>query len=412
MAFSSGPSGAFEDVHEEPLSPSEELLPQLIHFRSSGQHARAREVCLEMLASDPENTFVLNQLGYCHLALDDFEEAEKAFQKGTALDPENEDNFLGLAFLYWFRNHYGKAEDHVRKCLALNPEEEDAWFLMTEISIHREDAAQADYCLQRAAELVPESERIIELRTRIRGLDGSQEKLSHQEQEREWLSMLAKKPESEEAHLRLGLLYYDDLKNFAKAEHHFRQLLRLDPNNGSYQKVLVMSLRQQDPMVRALQLPHFLAMKILGFFEWAWKTKWGLILAFPVAKFGIIAVAVLFLLYFVVCWPVIKAYEFFSRRELRKRLGRVTFERGWQEKLHRLSLGTRATLLGSLMIGYWGLLVGFWYYEGTRDQILGVTTVLVMGAAFLLVTFGWFIQFKDAWQRRKNKASLKKLQNS
>ena len=407
-----GPARAFEDVPDHGDDQESRLLTELIHYRASGQQDRARTVCLDLLSQDPENVFVLSQLGYANLGLEDWEASEQAFHKAIALDPDGADHFIGLAYVYWFQNHYGKAEDHLRKSIALDPEDEEAWFLMTELSIHRNDAKQADYCLGRAAAIEPESERILEFRTRISALSGASDPLKPDQQVAAWKKMLSRNPESEEAHLRLGVLYYDELADYPQAEHHFRQLLRLDPANASYQKILVMALRQQDPLVKALQLPHFLAMKIFAFFSWCWETKWGLILLFPTAKFLIIAAVLLLLVYFVVCWPVVKAYEFLSRRELRKKLGRISFEHGWQEKVHRMSLTMRLTMLGTATIAYWGLLLAGWYYEGTRDQMLATTTLLVMAGAIGLVAFGWIIELRDARQKRKNKASLQQLQKS
>jgi|GEM_PF-6305388 len=391
-----------------PTDDVESLFQQLDNFRTSGQWARVKEIAGRLLTHEPDSSYLHHQLGYACLQLDDLEMAEKHLKRAIALDPEMDVAFQTLGYTYWQMGRHGTAEDHARMAVSLDPDDEENWILMGYLCLQFEDSKQALYCAERAAAIDPEDSRIIDIRTQAGAIAGGKEKLSPEAQISSYTKMLKENPEDDYTHTRIGAVYFDELKDFKKAEEHFRAALSLDPSDDTNQKLLVSTLRKRDPVLRILWAPFDFGMKILAIFEWSWRKKWPLIFLFFVAKFLLIGAVALGLIFFVLFWPMAKVYEWLTIAEIHKKMGKIAIYKGPLAKLHRLPFGVRCSIFAAIFATFWTAVIWTYLHEGNRNPILEWTSLLVGGGTLILVLFGWTVMLRD-WARKKRRDKKNKI---
>ncbi len=383
---------------------TEALFHQLENFRTSRQWKRVREVTGKLLTHEPSSDYLHYLMGHALLQLNELESAEKHLKKAISLNPENDSAYQTLAYTYWQMGRLGVAEDHARKAISLDPDDEEHWFLMAYLCLQFEDYKQAFFCAEKAGALVPEDSRLIDIRTQAGGMATGKEKLPPQEQIKRFTEILKKNPEDDYTHAQIGCVYFNDLKDYAKAEEHFRRALSLDPEDKTNQALLLKALRKRDLILRLLWAPFDFAALGLKVFEWAWEKKWPLIFLIPVAKFIIVPAMALMLIFFTLFWPMAKVYEWLTIVEAHKKMGKITLYRGPFARIHRLSFPVRCSLFAGIFVIFWSFILWFASREGNQAPILGwVFSLTALGVGALAI-YGWSSTILEYFRKkRRNK---------
>lgn len=381
----------------------EALYNQWMNFSSSDQWDRAQEVLGQLLTKDPESAWLHCQMGSACYQLDQNKESEKHFQKAIALAPDDPDPFQGLTYLYLSMGRAGVAEDHCRKALQLDPDDIDNWTLMTHLCIHFEDAAEATKCVQKASALNPHDSRLISLRTQIGAISKGASKLSPYEQIEGYRDVLRISPENDNAHYSIGLVQINELKDYAGAEKSFRAALKIDPQDTANQKALIQALRKRDPILKVLWSPFNFGMWIFDVYSKAWDMKWPIIILIFTWKYFLIGGVVLWLIFFVLFWPMAKVYEALTLVEVHKKMGKISLYTGPLARLHRLSFPLRCLIFGGIFIAFWSMIVWLWQREGARSKIIEWGVLAVTGGVILMIAIGLFAWIRDSHRSRKRR---------
>ncbi len=396
----------------KPEEDSASLYNQFEHFQSSGQFERARDVAGQLLTREPDSPWLHLRMGFVLMPLEDHIGSEKHFKKSIELDPDNADAFKGLGYLYWAMGRAGVADDYARKAVALDPDDEDCWILMAYLCLHFNDPKQALYCVERAENISPEDLRLTEIKTKARAIFRGKEQLSAKEQITSYESILAKDAENESAHVNIGLVYFNELKNYEKAEEHFRAALCIDPEDKEDQNLLIKALRKRDPVLKLLWAPLTPALWIFKYFEWSWEKKWPLLFLLLTGKVLFIAVVAICLFFFLLFWPLTKVYEWLTIVEIHKKMGRISLHQGRMAWLHRLSLPTRYLIFGTTFIAFWTLAITAFTSEAMREPIVNIIAFLITAGVTITAFYGWYSSIRDTRRARarskKNEALYEK----
>lgn len=147
------------------FQPVEALSPEhgVVHFqlgrlqRLSGQPRRAVETLQRALANQ-QHASIHSELGACHLALGQYNEAVSHFEAGLKLDPAHAGSHRGLAGLFYAQDRPAEACHHYRLSLQNEPQDVSAlnnlaWILSTSPDEAVRDGPEAVLHAERAATL-------------------------------------------------------------------------------------------------------------------------------------------------------------------------------------------------------------------------------------------------------------------
>lgn len=361
----------------------------LYNLMNAGQWDLAVKELGQHIAEDPEDEDLHNMMGRALRKLGRFAESEKHLKKSVTLAPEDDDAFVELAMTYLEMNRPGLADDMVRQALRLNPENEISWIIMGQLSLHYDDTQQALRCADQIKRLNPESTQAMEIRTRALAEAEGAMKLPANQQIQEFHAILEVDPENDSALMHLGIVYFDELKDYDRAEEYFRAALQIDPTDKTYQKLLIKTLRKKDPVLKLLWMPYLPVKWILQLYSWAWKLKWPIIPLFFIGRPLIIVLALCALIFFAIFWPVAKMYEYLTIADLHRKMGRVTFHRGPLARLHKASFGVRFSCFLVGVVLFWSCIAAFFVSEATRGPMIFGVIILVVFGAFALIFLSW-----------------------
>jgi len=335
--------------------------------------------------------------------LDENKESEKHFRKAITLEPDNAEAFQGLTYLYLSMGRAGAAEDHCRKALQLDPDDIDNWALMTHLCIHFEDATEATRCLRKAETLDPADARIVSLRTQIGAISKGASKLSPGEQIEGYRDVLRASPENDTAHLNIGRVQLYETKDYAGAEESFRAALRIDPQDTANQKALIEVLRKRDPVLKILWSPFNFGMWLFDVYSKAWDMKWPIIIIIFTWKYFLIGGVALWLIFFVLFWPMAKVYEALTLVEIHKKMGKISLYTGPLARLHRLSFPIRCLIFAGVFVAFWSIMVWLWQRDGAPSKIISWGTIAVVGGVVFLIGVGIVSWIRDSYRNRKRR---------
>lgn len=386
---------SFDDnISNYESDPEESLHTQLANFFSSGQWERAKGVAGTMLSTQPESSWLHYQMGYILYQLDQYPQSETHLKKSIALSPDFADAYQRLAFLYLAMNRAGAAEDNIRKALSLDPHDDTSWVLFGHLSLHFNNHKQALDCVEQALRINPENLGARDVKIRAQSAGSTKSKESAAEQIRGHEEILEKDPENDVAHSRIGCIYFDELKDYDRAEKHFRQAMALDPEDKNYQQLVIMVLRKKDWILRLLWLPYLPVKMVYKLLELIpdgnlkWKHLLGFLLALPlllVGKYLIILALVSAVAFFFFFWPLTKVYEYLTIVDIHKKMGKVTFYKGPLKKIHQQSFFARFSIFLLLLSVFWATIYFLFASEKYRSQSIGIFITLCVFAFILIL---------------------------
>jgi len=118
----------YAELFPEEVEAELRALEQQAHqYYEQGQYVYAIDYFTTVLDVQPENHEVLNNIGACHLHLQDFKEANKFFTKALAIDPTAHGVLLNFVLLFMITKKYELAVGVLKKAHSAYPD--DALFL-------------------------------------------------------------------------------------------------------------------------------------------------------------------------------------------------------------------------------------------------------------------------------------------
>lgn len=198
------------------------------------------------LQQNPDNDEALAVFARCLFDKKEFEEGIQTTLKAIAIDPNNHYYFYLMAFGYYRKNKNGQAIEYLQKSIALNPFFCESYGLLSHVLSEEKEFEKA---LQKANEgLAFDPENITCLNARSVALN----KLKRTDDAIATMQYaLAQDPDNDFTHSTVGWNYLEKGKNKIAATH-FREALRINPNNNNARRGLKEALKSSIPPYRWL----------------------------------------------------------------------------------------------------------------------------------------------------------------
>ncbi len=203
------------------------------------------------LEQNPDDHEALAMYARCFFDKKQFDEGIKIVMNAIAIDPDNHYYFYLLAFAYYRKYDSAKAIDQLQKSIQLNPFFTEAYGLFSLTLCEEKEFEKA---LQKANEgLAIDPENI----TCLNGRSVALNKLKRTDAAIETMQFaLAQDPDNEFTHATAGWNYLEKGKNKIAATH-FKEALRINPNNNNARQGLKESLKSAIPPYRWLLQYNF-----------------------------------------------------------------------------------------------------------------------------------------------------------
>ena len=215
----------------------DQFLERASLLLEQGRGKDAENYIRQALSSDPENDYALSLLCRSLYAQNRYEEGIEAILQAIGFEPEESFYFYLLAFGYYQADKAFAALTNLEKAIELFPYNSEYFGLMSFILV---DEKRYEQALDKANEgLAIDAESSTCLNARARALN----KLKRTEEAEETIAdSLSKEPDSEITHATIGWNYLERGQH-KKANHHFREALRLSPDYSSARIGLKESLK-------------------------------------------------------------------------------------------------------------------------------------------------------------------------
>lgn len=381
-----------------------------MRFREAGDWPRMREVAGELLAQDPDCADYHEAMGTALRQLGEYSTGEKHLKRAIELDPEEAFNYLCLGWLYYQWDRHGPAGDYARSAIELDPDEASYWTLLGFCSLAQGSPKHAEECARKGMALAPESLEPRRLLALARSMFEGKERLSPDQKLAELEELRALAPEDESLIYQMGLVHLEDLKDYTLAETFFRSCLHAKPQDKDYQKALIKALRKKEWPLRVLWLLFLPCQLILNLINWSWEKKWPLIFMIFIFKYLVVVGAFFFVLFGFFCWPVAKAYEYFTIADIHRKMGKLALYQGPLARLHRSPFALRMLLFTILMLAFWVLTLAVLTGEATRELaasfLIGATVLTVV----LLYGSGIYLSIRDFFRNKRLARKNRKMQ--
>jgi len=405
-------SQSYYSSEAESSSPEvgEELWNQLYHFKESGQSERVVDVGLKLLSFYPESVYVYQSIGAAHTDLGNYDKAQEFIDKSIALAPDAAVGFQMRARLEVMRGRAGVADDYIRKALQLDPEDSFSWYALGALCIDYEDYEQARVCLDKVMQLDPEGVLGVKLRAMIQSSDENGQKDTPEQQIRNYTEVLESKPEDDYTYYRVASIYYDELKRYDLAEEAIKKAIAIDPMDEDYKNLYLKVVRKKDLFHRMLWRSFAPIEFLYKRYAVLWEKKWPILFLIFGLKYAVLLFATWVNLFVVFIWPVIKMYEYYTLRDVHRKVGIVRMYNGVFERVHLWSRMVRLFLFAGSVLMFYGLLfvllpfvlgdfskLKMWF-DDFYEVLIGVVFVGLIVLGFFLLRD----HLRSKAQKRKN----------
>lgn len=195
------------------------ILLKQKRYRDAEQHAAA------ILQNNPDDADALQVIGHCRLDTGNHSEAIKLFERCLSIEPDDDYVHYLIAFAWYKTKGIDKAIQFLQSALRLNPYASGYYGLFAYIML---DQNRYDEALQKANEgLAVNAHDLTCLNARSHALFRLKNKEAAYDTIREALSV---DPDDDFTHTNFGWHFMEAGKH-KQAREHFRQALRINPNN-------------------------------------------------------------------------------------------------------------------------------------------------------------------------------------
>ncbi len=262
---------------------------------------------LSILERDPQCIDTHRQIAYAYAALDKNKEADHHLDRLLSLSPSSEETLLAAVYIRFKQRRTKQCKTFVDQALSFYPDSARFYYYDAILSTKKLKIPHAKQQIAKAKELDPEDTDISDIYLRIHSIDESSAKDSVARVE-EYKAALHREPENAALHHGIGDIYMDDLHQPAEAEKHFREAVRLKPDESSYRKELFHAVALQSIIYGVLSLPSRAVTFMRNLGRAILIQPWRLI--FLLFAFKIIGVFLVWLiLASILFWPLAKIYE-------------------------------------------------------------------------------------------------------
>ena len=380
-----------------PVSPVRNL--HLVNRLINAQDwPRLLEASRAWLAEDPESPVAHRTAGQALLNLERHKEAQQHLAKALALQPDHGFAHRMASMAAFHLKDFARADEHIQRGLELQPNDALHWHHLAHMRYQHGEMDLAAKHAARALELQPRNPAIINLVALC-------ERKSGYAQYQHYRHALAIDPENSTVHNNLGVHYLNVDRDYELAEKSFRQALRLNPTDKTAQKNLLVVLRHRDRLYQAMRFPLTLVQSL----SWSGSSRTLL------ARVGLVGMWLLLgkvfwgilILWFVLVYPLVKAYEYLTIGDIQAEAGTVGARRGGLLGYRRWPFAVRFGLLVVLTLALWGGIYGLYQHTPEFNPALlgGFISLTVFGYGLYLIQRHW----GKARLRRLARRSEKKL---
>lgn len=238
----------------------------LLLFQQS-RHELAETELRQALTFDPDDAYAHALLALCLAHREQFKEATEEAQQAIHLAPDFSFAHYALAHIWHERHHYDQALAAVNEALRIDPEDADYCALLSQIHLDLKQWAPALAAAERGLQFNPEHVAC----TNLRAI--ALVKLGRKAEAGATIdAALAKNPDNAVTHANQGWTLLEQNQP-ERALHHFREALRLEPDNEW----------ARAGIIEALKARYFIYSIFLRYFLWMAKlspnVQWGIIIA-------------------------------------------------------------------------------------------------------------------------------------
>lgn len=233
-----------------PNVPNYKIL--IDRFNSSRQWDRTLETAREWLSVEPENSTAHMAAGQALVYLERHSEAERHMAHVLAAQPDNDIAHRHMSAIQFASGHYKTADESVRKAIALDTANAYHWYHLAWMCYRQGDCASAKKFCAHALELNPREAAFVHLAILcepVTSVDAEQKLARYHE-------ALELDPENSAIHNNIGAHHLDIIRDYEAAEACFRRALFFDPSDKTARSNLFITLKQRDPIFRALHAPR------------------------------------------------------------------------------------------------------------------------------------------------------------
>jgi tetratricopeptide (TPR) repeat protein len=246
-------------------------LPRAILLFQQSRHDMAAEELRQSLAAEPQDPYAHALLGLCLARQEKFNEATAKAQQAIRLGPDFPFAYYALARIWYDRNYEKEALGAIKEALRLDPSQTNYYALLAQIHIREARWRDALDAAERGLQLDVEDVDCTNLRVI------ALVKLGRKSEAGTTIdAALRRNPDNAVSHANQGWTLLE--KNQPKqALEHFREALRLDPQNEWARRGIIEALKARN-FIYAVMLRYFLFMS-----RFSRRGQWGIILG---AYFG------------------------------------------------------------------------------------------------------------------------------
>jgi tetratricopeptide (TPR) repeat protein len=221
----------------------------------------------QALAAEPHDAYAHALLALCLAHREKFQEATDEAQQAIHLEPDFPFAHYAHAHVLYDRNRFPDALTVINEAIRLEPDDADYFALLANIHFQERRWQNALDAAEQGLQFDPEHVGCTNLRAMAMVKLGRKSEAG-----RTIDTALAKNPDNSLTHANQGwtLLEHGEPK---KAAEHFREALRLDPQNEWARRGIIEALKAQN-FIYAMMLKYFLWMA-----KFSRRGQWGIVLA-------------------------------------------------------------------------------------------------------------------------------------
>ncbi|MFW6222436.1 MAG: tetratricopeptide repeat protein [Bacteroidota bacterium] len=248
------------------MNNTEEFQMRGFVLLNQGKYKLAIKEFNKNLAEDPHNAELHALVAFCYLKLGKHKEAEQAAKNSIGIDHDHHFSHYLLGSIYLEKGQLKDARIHLEEALRIAPEEADYHLAVAHLLFAENKFNESWEACQQGLSIDPENVGCLNLKGRLAVKLDKQFDASHA-----FHAAFAKDPDNENTHANQGWAYLEK-KEYKQALSHFRESLRINPNNEFARAGLV----------EALKAKYWLYRYFLQFSFWIGnlnvKYRWALII--------------------------------------------------------------------------------------------------------------------------------------
>jgi tetratricopeptide (TPR) repeat protein len=242
-------------------------LERAVLLYQQSRYDLAENELRQALAVEPQAAYAHSLLALCLAHRESFDEATNEARQAVHFEPDFGYAHFALAHVFFDRNRFDEALGAINEAIRLEPEDADYFALLANIHLQERRWREALNAAEQGLQFNPEHVGCTNLRAM------ALVKLGRKAEAGATIdTALSKNPDNSLTHANQGwtLLNQGEPK---KAAEHFREALRLDPQNEWARQGIIEALKARN-IIYAMMLKYFLWMA-----KFSRRGQWGIVLA-------------------------------------------------------------------------------------------------------------------------------------